>query len=377
MNSEIEVNIEDIKKAVYFITNLTQMQGDRPMQGALSSKADFMGGIFDRWINIIPESVIFDKIILPKIANKRDVKVITDYYDYNPKQVGIAPDVIGIMVDKRAIPFVKFDEGWFPVEGTPQIEVKTFKKSQKMVSLRNQRYDDKYLVLAETDFRVDYLVPLINKEVFSEDIYNELYMNDSIFIVSNKNELIAQPRKINIERQDIGTINLLGITTAKEFMDISTHCLSGVSVEYFSGVEINQSKRNITTSVGMLKDYCSINSNGLLKLKDNWYDRVDSEGMSYRDSKKTRALDFFVSNIDAIEILKKCKGKLIVKAHEDCIWEDTKLEAGKVYNIIIKTLDRSSSNGDEYFLLKTAISNLKNYEDKLLNELKQIIDSNK
>lgn len=376
MNSKIEVNIEDIKKAVYFITNLTQMQGDRPMQGALSSKADFMGGIFDRWINIIPESVIFDKIILPKIANKRDVKVITDYYDYNPKQVGIAPDVIGIMVDKRAIPFVKFDEGWYPVKETPQIEVKTFKKSQKMVSLRNQRYDDKYLVLAETDFRVDYLVPLINKEIFSEDIYNELYMNDSIFIVSNKNELIAQPRKINIERQDIGTIDLLGITTAKEFMDISTHCLSGVSVEYFSGVEINQSKRNITTSVGRLKDYCSINSNGLLKLKDNWYDRVDSEGMSYRDSKKTRALDFFVSNIDSIEILKKCKGKLIIKAHGDCIWEDTKLEAGKIYNINIKTLDRSSSSGDEYFLLKTAITNLKSYEEKLLNELEQIVENN-
>lgn len=82
-------------------------------------------------------------------------------------------------------------------------------------------------------------------------------------------------------------------------------------------------------------------------------------------------------NIDSIEILKKCKGKLIIKAHEDCVWEDTKLEAGKIYNINIKTLDRSSSSGDEYFLLKTAITNLKSYEEKLLNELEQIVDSNK
>ena len=93
---EVKININDIKKAVYFIANLTQMQGDRPMQGALSSKADYMGGIFDRWINIIPESVIFNKIVLPEVFNGEEVEVITDYYDYNPRFAGIAPDVIGI-----------------------------------------------------------------------------------------------------------------------------------------------------------------------------------------------------------------------------------------------------------------------------------------
>ena len=76
MNSEVIVNIDDIKKAVYFISNLTQMQGTRPMRGALNSKGDYMGGIFDRWINIIPESVVFNKIILPKISGEKDAKVI-------------------------------------------------------------------------------------------------------------------------------------------------------------------------------------------------------------------------------------------------------------------------------------------------------------
>lgn len=128
MKSKIIVNIDDIKKTVYFISNLTQMQGTRPMQGTLSSKGDYMGGIFDRWINIIPESVVFNKIILPRISDKKDVKVITDYYDYDPKKVGIAPDVIGISVNNKAIPFVKFNERWIPETGKPQIEVKTFKK---------------------------------------------------------------------------------------------------------------------------------------------------------------------------------------------------------------------------------------------------------
>ena len=376
MSSEVIVNINDIKKAVYFISNLTQMQGNRPMRGALNSKGDYMGGIFDRWINIIPEGVVFNKIILPKIANKKDVKVITDYYDYDPKQVGIAPDVIGISVNKKAIPFVKFNEKWIPVEGKPQIEVKTFKKNQKMVSLRNQGYDNKYLVLAETNFRVDYLVPLINEEIYSDDIYNELYMNDDIFIISNENQMIAQSRKIDIGRKDIGTISLLGITTANEFMNISTKCDAGESVEYFAEVEENQSKRSINGSVGMLKDYCSITNTGLFKVNNNWYDKVDSDGMTYKYNKKIKTLDFFVSNINAIEILKICKSKIIIKVHNDCIWEDTNLKKDKIYNILIKDLDRSGSTGEEYFLLKTSISKLKNEEDRVLAVLRKIVDNN-
>lgn len=376
MNSKIIVNIDDIKKTVYFISNLTQMQGTRPMQGTLSSKGDYMGGIFDRWINIIPESVVFNKIILPGISDKKDVKVITDYYDYDPKKVGIAPDVIGISVNNKAIPFVKFNERWIPETGKPQIEVKTFKKKQKMVSLRNQGYDNKYLVLAETDFRVDYLVPLINKEIYSDDIYDELYMNNDIFIISNENKMIAQPRKVNIERKDIGTISLLRITTANDFMNISTKCDAGVSVEYFSEVEENQNKRSINSSVGMLKDYCLITNNGLFRLNNNWYDKVDPDGMTYKYDKKIKTLDFFVSNIDSIEILKICKNKIIIKVHEDCIWEDTNLEEGKIYNINMKNLDRSGATGEEYFLLKTSIQKLKDEENKLLTELKQVIDNN-
>jgi hypothetical protein len=376
MSKEVIVNIDDIKKAVYFISNLTQMQENRPMRGALNSKGDYMGGIFDRWINIIPESVAFNKIILPKIAGKKDVKVITDYYDYDPKQVGIAPDVIGISVNKKAIPFVKFDERWIPVDGKPQIEVKTFKKNQKMVSLRNQGYDNKYLVLAETNFRIDYLVPLIKEEIYSDDIYDELYMNDDIFIISNELQMIAQSRKINVERKDIGTISLLGITTANEFMNISTKCDAGVSVEYFSEIEENQNKRSITCSVGMLKEYCTITENGLYKMNNKWYEKIDLDGMTYKYNKKIKTLDFFVSDIESIEILKICKSKMIIKVHKDCIWEDTNLEAGKIYNIIIKDLDRSGAKGEEYFLLKTSIQKLKNKEDKLLSELKQIIDNN-
>lgn len=92
----IPINKNDILKSVYFITAIIQKQTSSSMQGALSSKGDLMGGIFDRWINTIPESIIFNKIILPEIRNGQTSEIISDFYLYDPKTAGIAPDVIGI-----------------------------------------------------------------------------------------------------------------------------------------------------------------------------------------------------------------------------------------------------------------------------------------
>lgn len=127
----IEVNKEDILKSVYFITAIIQKQTSNSMQGALSSKGDLMGGIFDRWINTVPESIVFNKIILPNIKNGNNSEIISDFYLYNPKIAGIAPDVIGLKTNGQIIPFSVFDNKWTPVKNMPQIEVKTFKKIKR------------------------------------------------------------------------------------------------------------------------------------------------------------------------------------------------------------------------------------------------------
>ena len=162
----LKINKNDILKSVYFITALTQNQHSASMQGALSSKGDLMGGIFDRWINTVPESLVFNNIILPDISGENDVEIICDFYLYDPRVAGIAPDVIGIKVNDKVIPFVVFNEKWSVVDGMPQIEVKTFKKPQKMISLRNQNYDEKILVMTESEFRIDYLLPLFSPDIF-------------------------------------------------------------------------------------------------------------------------------------------------------------------------------------------------------------------
>lgn len=164
----ITVEKSDVIKNIYFIAEIVQNASDKGMYGGLANKSDFIGGIFDRWINQIPESVIFNKCLLKDISQNKNVEVIIDFYKYNPRRetTGIAPDVIGLKINNTVVPFVVYNGRWKEVEGKPQIEVKTFKSSQKMVSLRNQGYDRKYLVFVDTNFRTDYLLPFFDKSFF-------------------------------------------------------------------------------------------------------------------------------------------------------------------------------------------------------------------
>lgn len=71
----IPINKNDILKSIYFITAIIQKQTSGSMQGALSSKGDLMDGIFDRWINTVPESIIFNKIILSQYSKLLQAKL--------------------------------------------------------------------------------------------------------------------------------------------------------------------------------------------------------------------------------------------------------------------------------------------------------------
>lgn len=179
---EVSFNKEDIIERVYFITKLVQNQKGSTMQGALTSKSDSMGGIFDRFINTISDSLVFEKIILPQIETKKDVHVINDYYYYDPKKSvsGIAPDIFGITVDGKQIRFTKFNNKWEPEKGMPQIEIKTFKAKDQMISLRDQGYSE-YMIFVDLDLRIDYLVPFLDSKMLNKNIVEKMQMDDSIF----------------------------------------------------------------------------------------------------------------------------------------------------------------------------------------------------
>ena len=378
----ISVSRDDILKSIYFITAITQKQNSSTMQGALSSKGDLMGGIFDRWINTVPESIVLNKLILPEIDNSGTAEIISDFYLYDPRTAGIAPDVIGIRTSKGTIPFAIFEEKWTPVEGMPQIEVKTFKKPQKMISLRNQAYDDKYLVMAESEFRIDYLMPFFDKTIFDDRIHRNLVMDDATFIVSNSDQKLQGIDPVHTTDDTIGTVTLLKTTTAKAFMDCSTFCEGTVSVQRLDNVEKKTRRPSGATLNTSLKKLCKINEFGLYRFNKDWYEGISDDGIPYytknsRGAANTflfRTLDMYVENINAITVIKKSNSSMYIEVNQASKINEYSLEKDSVYKIDFSMLDRSSNNGEEYFMQKSLIQYIPDYEKQLHKHLQKIIN---
>ncbi len=379
---EIKIYKNDIVKPVYFIINMAQKLAGHSMYGSLSSKGDLIGGIFDRWINIIPEVIIFNKGILPAISQGKLVEIISDYYSYDPAVVGIAPDVIGLVINQKRVPFVKFNEGWTAVENAPQIEIKTFKKNQQMISLRNQGYDAKYLIMVESDYRVDYLVPFIDKSLFPVGFDEKMRMNDEAFVDSNKQGLLSQIKAVDFSSDEIGTIKLLTITKSKDFMDSVTFCDSRVSVQRIKNIE--PVSRNYNSICENLSDFCFQTESGLYRFSENWYDGVEN-GITYIEIEKRsgqknklllKTLDFFTDNISALQIVKRNKKNFYVKPTQNVKINTKDLQAGTTYKIELDILDRSGNLGQEYFLQKDLISFIPSKKEQLESELSKIIAEN-
>lgn len=374
MNSEIKIKKEDILNRLYFIINLIQLQKKDTMQGALTSKSDSMGGILDRFINTISDDIVCNRYLIKKTDNTgKDVKFISDFYLYKPSKniAGIAPDVFGISINNKDIPFVEFENKWKPVEGMPQIEIKTFKAKDQMVSLRNQQYDNEYLIMCDLKLRIDYLVPFLDKDLFSAEILQNLYMNDAIFIKRDDKKRINRPKEIDFSNNEIGSINVMTITTGKEFMTNSTECGPGISPRRIKEIKARKGKVNNTENILFkhLSDYSNVNSkNGLMTFNTEWYKAtgINNQTTSY--------LDFYCKDADDILIVKINKSSIVVcTSSHDCILNNFKLETGKYYTIIFETLDRSGTTNPEYFMQKECVCHLKNLEEELIWKLNKII----
>ena len=358
MQDSIIIRKEDVVPYIYFVCSMAQRGR---MYGGLNGKSDYIGGIFDRWINIIPESVIFNKYFLPKIS--KNLSVISDYYEYDPRKSGIAPDVLGIWVGQNAKPFVEYVNKWQALDKAPQIEVKSFKKTQFMVTLRNQGYDDKYLVMVETNLDVDYLLPFFEKEVISDDIYKKLKMNDSVFIKSNINNDLSSVTKIARENTNLGSLRLITVCLAKDFMRYSNLCSANESPIYVK--EINETRQpRIDTPVEPLSNYLTKNENGLYCWNTNILD----------NNVKHKILNVYIDGIQNIYYVKNSKSSITVITKGNAIFNDTILEANKAYIIKFQLLDRASNNGEEYLINKTIVGKIPSKESDMLSDIKQFIE---
>lgn len=356
-SNEIIINKSDVVPYIYFVCSMAQRG---KMYGGLSGKSDYIGGIFDRWINIIPESVIFNKYFLPKIADK--LEVISDYYEYNPKKSGIAPDVLGVKIGTKTIPFVEYIEKWSALDGAPQIEVKSFKKGQYMVSLRNQGYDKQYLVMVETNLDSDYLLPFFEQTVIGEDVYSKLKMDDSVFIKKNLNNNLSSVTKIKRDNTDLGSLRLITVCLANDFMQYSNLCNEEESPFYIKEINETRTQKTLTQVVPFL-DWISKKIDNLYSWKEN---KLDS-------NIKHKLIDIYVENASKIQVLKNSKSSITIHATDEAKINDTLLDANKTYIIKFQLLDRSGSKSGEYFMHKSIVDKLPNKEGLMIDNIRKYL----
>lgn len=373
---KLEIKQQDIIPYVYFVSSMAQ-QSKSGMFGSLSSKSDLVGGIFDRWINIIPESIVFNQYFLPEalkaININKKVRVFSDFYMYDPKVVGIAPDVIGLQIENKIVPFVKYDDTkeetkfWVPQEECPQIEVKSFFGKKYMVSLRDQHYGDKFLVMIGANIDVDYLLSFFDKNIFTDNEIGKLTMPND-FIESDTKGLISKTKQVEFNRSNLGSLELLCVTTASQFRNIALKLNAGDIPRYF--VDVTQRKVKVKEANynpnSLLSNYCYKQECGLYRFNDNWY--------SLFTTPKEKTLDIEISNPDVLRVIKKTTNSITVLAENDTFVNGYNLQKGNQYNINFCTF--GSIAGEEYFINKGLLKYLPNKKQSLIDALSQIIKKN-
>lgn len=344
------------------------------MQGALTSKSDYIGGIFDRFINTVSEELTFNKLILPEIKTDKQVSFVSDFYYYKPTKngAGIAPDIFGIKVDDKLIPFTVFEDKWMPVDNMPQIEVKTFKAKDQMVSLRNQGYDGMTLVLVNLKLRIDYLVPFLDKNQLSDNVYKEMLMDDSVFIKKDTKKQVISNIKVDFGNDEIGNLSIIAITNASDFTAQATKCCAGVGARRMKSIRTRQ--KLMKNSLGdWLTKYCnkSPRISSLFEFNDSFY------ALTGIHKANTLYVDFSADSISDLELCAVNKNSIVICAHsDDCSFNDQKLENGKQYMIDFETLKRDGAEGEEYFMQKQCASHLRSLKADLLSQLSDIVNNN-
>jgi len=254
----------------------------------------------------------------------------------------------------------------------PQIEIKTFKAKDQMISLRNQSYDDEYLILADLNLRIDYLVPFLDKTFLEKNIISKMIMDDNLFIKKDTNNKVTKIEPIDFDSEEIGTIELIAITNASDFMKQATFCAGNVSIGRMK--EIKERSVNIRSNIlhDKLSSYAnkSPRVNKLFEFNKKWRTKNNIKD-------NIELLDFSAENIDDIEICKyNAKGIVITPKSSGCSFNGTKLEVGRQYTVNFEVLDRSGNDGSEYFMQKQCAIYLNGLDEKLLSELQVIVDNN-
>lgn len=325
MIQKVDIKIKDLLKLLYFI--ISKFEQDSSHRQGTSSKDDLIGGFIDRWINKLPESLIFNNLLF---ANK-NYSVIPDYFIYNKNLAKNAPDVLGLKCrNGKIIKFAEFiDNTWIAAEGMPYLEVKTNKKNQRLFGVRNSQLKrEHYYIIVESDIKPNYLKSVFASNLFEENNLKSILM-DNNFIKKDPANTIKQPSKIypfDIDEQ-IGTLKVVNIIKGKDLLLLGNRCKEKEGIYYIKDIKEKDRITNPNSDEKFIKYFFYNEDNGLFEKTFNGKQIVRIKA----------------KNAENIKIRKINKGSIYIETEGKCAIYDIPLKSGRKYKIEISLFDRSSS----------------------------------
>lgn len=237
------VNVSKKTLIKYALWTITKFKNDSHHQQQNSSRQDLLGGFLDRWLNRVPEFLIFRALLdetNKKLSDEKKytLSTINDNFFYNQESAKNAPDIIGLVKQyyngkKEYYGFATFNNNQWDFKeqlNAPFIEMKTFRKSQKLVTIPKTQFNlNHYYAIVSSNIYDDYLIYLFDEDIFNNNFQFE---SDNKFIVQNNAKILDSPDiliknfvsdyKLNLSKQDtIGSYKLLGIYDGRTIEDYS------------------------------------------------------------------------------------------------------------------------------------------------------------
>jgi hypothetical protein len=187
-------------------------------------------------------------------------------------------------------------------------------------------------------------------------------MDDSIFIKKNDNKGLSPITKIKRENTSLGSLKLITVCLADDFMQYSNLCNGANSPFYIKEIkETRTSKKRLDTTP--FSDLVIKNKNHLYHWKKN----------ILTNHQKHKLIDVYIDDITNIQFVKNSKSSITIYTTEQAKINDTTLEANKTYIIKFQLLDRSSSRSSEYFMHKSIIDKIPSKENIMLAHIRRYI----
>lgn len=325
-SNEVELTQDYLKQTVYWIINKFIIDSFHKQYN--SSRNDLIGGFLDRWVNKIPEFLIFDKLL-----ENKPYDPVTDFFLYDQETAKNAPDILGLK-DNNGVyyPFTKFKNNrWDTPEDMPFVEMKVFRENHKLITIPARQFKpNRYYAIVVSHLSDDYILSLFDSSFFNRKYLDKLSKIDDFIGLDQGNQLLDP--KI-LEKNKLGTYELLGIY---KWETIKDHCIK---------VGLKNKKPEKPIYLKNIEEYVPDN---VFKLNSGYYDHFY----------KIKSIPFFIqldNDEDEINLVSVNDLSLIVEINGSVKINDIDCHSG-YYEIRFKN---EFHNAVKYYILES-IDEIKN-----------------